>query len=308
MAKLAVLTPSYRPDLSSFIDLHRSVLRHASADVVHHVVVPDRDVRLFEAIGSDRLSVRPVSEYLPSGFLSTYPMSIALSSIPWIPGVVSKIQAVNMRRPWPPLRGWILQQIVKIEAVSRADVDVVLTVDSDAIMIRPFGADNFIRDGAVRFYRRPGVIGDDLPRHVIWHRAAQGLLGLASDAVDPTTDYVSSPLAWDPSIVRRMQQQIVQTTGRSWVESVSRELHFSECTLYGVFVDGWCAEPERSYSVDESLCRIHWDPVPLDRAGAERFVDSIQPHDLAIVIQSTSRTPDDIREFIIESATAGDSV
>lgn len=305
MATLTVLTPSYRLDLSSFVDLHRSVVRHAAADVIHQAVVPDRDVRLFESIGSDRLVVRPVSEYLPGRFVSTYPLSMALRSRSWVPSAVAKIEAVNARRPWPPMRGWVLQQLIKLEAVGRSTSDVVLTLDSDVTMIRPFSAEDFIQAGAVRFYRRPGAVGAELPRHLTWHAVSQRLLGLPDSSVDSSTDYVASMLAWDPNLVRRMQQRISESTGRDWMDSIARELHFSECILYGTFVDALGTDVEKAFVANESLCRAHWDPEPLDRAGAEQFLDSIEPQDLAIQIQSTSRTPAEIRAFLISAATVG---
>lgn len=304
MATLAVLTPSYRLDLPSLVELHRSVLRHAPDEVVHHVVVPDRDVPLLSELRSDRLCVRPVSEFLPAQFLSSYPLSLALRSKSWVPNAVAKIEAVNLLRPWPPVRGWILQQLVKIAAVGRIDADVVLTVDSDVTMIRPFGADDFFQGGAVRFYRKPGAIGADLPGHSRWHAVSGRLLGLPPGRVDVATDYVASLLAWDPAIARRMQERVSQVSGRGWAASIARELHFSECILYGSFIDGLGTDHERSFAFDESLCRAHWDPTPLDRAGADRFLESIEPQDLAVQIQSTSNTPADIRNYIVEAAIA----
>ena len=88
----------------------------------------------------------------------------------------------------------------------------------------------------VRFYRKPNQIDKRLPRHMIWHRVARALLGLPP-AEPPYTDYISSPMAWDPTIVRQMLARVTATTGRPWPTAIAGQLHFSECTLYGVFVD-----------------------------------------------------------------------
>ena len=305
MSTLTVLTVSYYPDLSRFVNLHESVKRHSGPDVKHLVVVPDRDVPAFESIATDRLEVHPVSRYLPKSFLSTYPIAQVMRSHSRIPRSIRNIQAVNLRRPWPPIRGWALQQVVKLTAAGESGADVVLTADSDVTMIRSFGADDFIdANGAVRFYRRPGGIGPHLIRHVRWHAVADRLLRTPAGRVDPTTDYISSPLAWSPVIIREMAERITRSTGKEWRQAIASELDFSECILYGAFVEGFGTDRARSFNSVDSLCRVYWDPVPLDSAGADLFVSAIGPQDLAIVIQSTSGTPDEICKYIVSAAEA----
>ena len=118
MAKLAIYTSSYEGDLESFEQLHRSLLRYTSDDVIHHVAVPDRDVELFQRVGSPRMRITRASELLPQRFRSTYGATRALRRTPLIGRHVPPIQAINVRHPWPPVRGWILQQLVKLEAVA----------------------------------------------------------------------------------------------------------------------------------------------------------------------------------------------
>jgi hypothetical protein len=103
---------------------------------------------------------------------------------------------VNLRRPFPSVRSWILQQVLKLAAAAASEDDVVLLVDSDIEFVRPFTPETFIRDGVVLFYRKPNGINERLPRHVIWQRAVRTLLGLPP-AEPPYADYISSLLAWD---------------------------------------------------------------------------------------------------------------
>lgn len=303
MGTLAVLTPSYRLDFQHFVDLHASVLRHTADDVVHHVVVPNRDVALFAEIGSGRLKVHPVNTYVPRTFLSTYPVSIALRTLPRMSIPAAKVEAINLRRPWPPVRGWVLQQIIKLAVTSRIDADVVLIADSDITLIRPVHVDDFLRGESVRFYRKPGGITTEMTRHSAWHIVANRLLGIDAQPEDATTDYVSSFQAWDPKIVGKLQNRIRDTATDDWRSAIARELHFSEFILYGVYVDRMGTALERSFTSTETLCRSHWDPIPLDRAGADRFVESIGPDDVAIQIQSASHTPADVRRYILAAAT-----
>jgi hypothetical protein len=184
--------------------------------------------------------------------------------------------SLNLRRPFPPLRGWILQQIIKLAAAARADADVVLLVDSDIEFIRPFGPDTFRRDGVVRFYRKLDEVDDRLPRHMTWHRVSRSLLGLPAGS-PPYPDYVSSLMAWDPVVVRKLLDKVQSTTGQRWFDAVGRQLHFSEWTLYGVFVDEVLGGASRRFSTDDSLCHAYWDEIPLTERTLREFLTSTGP-------------------------------
>jgi hypothetical protein len=202
---------------------------------------------------------------------------------------------VNLARPFPPVRGWILQQVIKFAAIAASEDDAVLVVDSDVEFIRPFTAEMFVRDGKVRFFCKPEQIDKRLPRHMTWHRVARVLLGLPL-AEPPYPDYISSPLAWDPTIVRRMLARVEATTGRPWTTAIAGELDFSECVLYGVFVDAVIGTSANSFASDDSLCLVYWQDTPLNPDSAARFVGGVRPTDVAAVIQSKSRTPPAVRE------------
>src|SRR5688572_6395208 len=201
---------------------------------------------------------------------------------------------MNAVRPFPPVRGWILQQVVKLAAVAASEDDVVLLVDSDIEFVRPFTDATFVRNGVVRFYRKPAALDARLPRHVIWHRVAREMLGLPS-AEPPYPDYISSLLAWNPAIVRQMLARVAAMTGRPWTTSIAAHLHFSEWTLYGVFVDNVIGARATSFDSDDSLCHAYWDPAALDRDGAIRFLCGIGAADIAAMISAKSRTPLSVR-------------
>jgi hypothetical protein len=192
------------------------------------------------------------------------------------------------------VRGWILQQIIKLAAVAASQDDVVVLADSDVEFIRPFNANTFVRDGVVRLYRKPREIDDRLPRHVIWHHVARRLLGLPQ-AQPRFTDYISSLLAWDPNIVRRMLSHVAAVTGRQWTSAIGAQLHFSEWTLYGVFVDEVMGQPANSFASDDSLCLAHWGTVPLTNESAAEFMRRMRPTDIAAMISAKSHTPLDVK-------------
>ena len=203
--------------------------------------------------------------------------------------------AVNLSHPFPPIRGWIQQQVVKLAAIAASEDDVVLVADSDVEFIRRFTAEMFVRDGAVRLFRNPNKIDRRLSRHMKWHRVARALLGLPS-AEPPYPDYISSPLAWNPEIVRQMLARVEATMGRPWPTAIAGQIDFSECVLYGVFVDGVSRAPTNSFASDDPLCLVYWEPTPLNLESAERLMCDLRPTDIAAVIQSKSRTPSAVRE------------
>jgi hypothetical protein len=269
---MAVITPSFAPDFELCSDLNRSVLAYSPDSVRHHIIVPASDLKLFGRLAGPRTNIRCEDDFLPRSFVSLGNFKI------------------NLGRPFPPVRGWILQQVIKLAAVAERDEDVVLLVDSDIEFLRPFTVETFIRNGVVRFYRKHDEIDERLPRHMIWHRVARTLLGLPP-ADPPYNDYVSSLLPWDPAIVRRMLERVTATTGRPWTTAVAGQLHFSEWTLYGVFVDEAIGAPANSFASDDPLCLAYWGTVPLDQNGAVEFLRSMRPTDVAAMISAKSRTP-----------------
>ena len=80
---------------------------------------------------------------------------------------------------------------------------------------------------------------------------------------------------------------------RHWspLDAVGSQLHVSEWTFYGVFVDHVMDSAAASFSAATSLCHGYWDSVPLTVAMATDFLAQIADHDVAVVIHSKSGTP-----------------
>ncbi|MEJ2228948.1 MAG: DUF6492 family protein, partial [Alphaproteobacteria bacterium] len=160
MTRMAVITKSYAPDFELCAKLNRSVLENAPDTIHHHIIVPRRDLKLFQQLGDNaRTHIRCESDFWPRSFVS----------LPF------KNIMINLYRPFPPVRGWIQQQVIKLAAIAASEEDVVLVVDSDVEFIRSFNAEMFIRDGVMRFFRGSAQIDEKLPRHMAWHRGARKL-------------------------------------------------------------------------------------------------------------------------------------
>lgn len=278
MTRMVVFTKSYAPDFELCADLSRSILESSPGSVHHHIVVPRRDIGLFSPLANSRTHIHCEAAFLPRTFVA-----VPFSNM-----------TANLRRPFPPIRGWILQQIIKLAAAASFEADVVLIADSDVEFVRSFSAETFIQDRVVRFFRQPDCIDEQLPRHVIWHRVARTLLGLPQTSV-PLTDYISPLVAWDPALVRRMLERVESTTGQPWPSAIGGLLHFSECILYGVFVEAIADDRASHAASDDPLCHFYWNTLPLDRAGASDFLSHIRPTDVAAMISAKSHTPISVR-------------
>jgi hypothetical protein len=286
MSELAVITPTFRGDAEIFADLHRSVLEFTPEDTVHYVVVPPRDRTLFAQYEGPRCRVWTSSELLPKRYLH-----VRLGRLETF---------VNVARPWPPVRGWISQQAIKIAMTARLDARAVLLADSDVVLVRPVRAERFLLDGQFSLYRDEKAVSADMERHVIWHRVARELFGLPPAPPPPLPDYVSPFNFWDPAVVRAMQEHIRKTTGKGWLDAFTTQLHISEFILYGVFVDEVLGRSAPQPPASGSICHNYWERTPLDRGAGIAFAKGLPPEAVAMMISAKSGTTTDVRQAAIE--------
>jgi hypothetical protein len=286
MSSLAILTPSYAPDLELCRDLNRSVVRWTPPDVHHHVLVPPRDRELFAPLRGPRTELWTLDRLIPRRMLP-------------VPGANLWL---NVRRPFVPIRGWVMQQVVKLCAAAELGADVVLLVDSDVVFVRPVTVDTFREHGRVRLYRSEDAVDEQLPRHLIWHDVARRLLGLPPAGPPPLPDYISSPHAWDRRVVLALRDRVEEVTGRPWLDAIASQLHFSECILYGVFVDEVLGESANVFAADSMLCHNYYDETPLAPSAAASFVRALPADDVAVMISAKSGTPLAIRREALSGA------
>jgi Family of unknown function (DUF6492) len=279
MSELAVITPSFGPDAELFADLHHSVLEYTPQQTIHYVIVPPADRAIFAHYSGPRCQVWTYSDFLPRRYI----------------GVPRAGMWVNARRPWPPARGWILQQAIKIAAASMVDARAVLIADSDVVLVRATNIERFRVDGRLCLYRAADAVHAGMARHLRWHDAARRLLGLPAAPASLLPDYVSPLNVWDPAVVRAMQQQVSEVTGKDWLDAFTHELHVSEFILYGVFVDQVASPRQSPPPSDTTFCHDYWGRTPLDHDQALTFADAISPDAVAMMISAKSNTPQEVR-------------
>ena len=278
-----VITPSYRPDLELCADLHDSVLAHLPPGTQHQVIVPRSDMAAFSRVLGSSAQVHDVGAFLPST-LHKLPRANA-----WL----------ESRRPWPPVRGWVAQQLVKLEAAARSHADLVLLVDSDLVFVRPVGASMFMAADQPFVYRAPDAIHAGMPRHVTWHRVARELLGLPASVGPPLPDYVCWPGVWEPRLVRAMLTRVEQVAGRPWARTIGSQLHFSEMILYGVYVDEVLPPDQRPSATQDMRCRHHSEERSLTETEIAAMVGELAAGDVAVMISARSGTDLEARRRVL---------
>lgn len=287
---VGIITPSYAPDLELCADLNASVMRYCDDAVVHHIVVPSRDMTKFLPLANPRTRIHSVDEFLPR-------------SLRQIPGMNLWL---NIRHPLPPVRGWIAQQIVKLSAAASIKTDIALLVDSDVALIRPVSSLIYAPDGELELFRVTDGVDDSLPRHRLWHDAARRLLGLPATHAHLLPDYICCPCPWSPLIVRAMFARIEQVTGLHWATAVGKELHFSEMILYGVYVEEILAKTRCTPVSANMHCLNSYDEVALSKRDFQQLLSSGRATDVAVMVSAKSGTPLDVRREALQEFAAGE--
>jgi Family of unknown function (DUF6492) len=234
-----IVTPSYAPDFERYRLLAWSIEAFAPHDVKHYTIVPKRDLRLFSQIKSKNTEIITVESILPA----------------WI-------QRLPMMQWWLSLkhgaiRGWIIQQIIKLATAQFLNEDVFVFVDSDVAFIRPFDWQNFVRDGKVRLLRIPEHITPHTPIGNKWNYNACSLLNLPP-VTPPVPGYIGQIITWRRDHLLDLYNHIETALGCGWIEAVCNNWNVSEYVIYGVFVDKVLQSTSGHYHDESLLCHEYW--------------------------------------------------
>lgn len=246
----------------------------------HYLLVEDADAPLFAPLASAHRIIVPESTLLPR----------------WLRAIPDPLN--RKRRLWVhpfglPLRGWHVQQLRRIAMGLRLEEDVMVSCDSDVVIVKPLDLATYATGEAVRFHRREDAHRSVEERfradHDAWSRKAGQLLGI--DAPKTTdTGYITTMIAWRTDTLRAMAERIREATGRPALTALAGTRALSECTIYGRFVDEVECRPERHAPAETSVCRVYWFGEAMTREDLERFVDTLEPDEAAICVQSFTQT------------------
>ena len=260
----AIVTPTYLPDLQR-CELLAESLDRCAPDVPHYLIVDRRDGSAFRHLQRGRRRLIE-SEALVGKWMWRTPGRNGF----WL-----SIKA-------PPVRGWIVQQILKIACSDIIPERTLVFCDSDTAFLRRFTREHLLIDGKV------GLLDvdfcDELTRR--WTQTARRLLGLP-EFEGGFRNHVGNMICWNRETVRAMRSRIEMSTGLSWRIALARTLHFSEYMLYGVFVReglGYQAVDHLPSAVP--LVKPSWGARLGSDEAISEFFSHFDPHTIAVMIHS----------------------
>lgn len=286
----AFITPSYAPDFQRCKLLCWSIKKFVTFPVKHYIVVDRRDLKLFRELEDADTIVLTKEDIFPR-WIVRIPM----------PSFFKKNLWFNFRGyktgNWL-LRGWLVQQIIKLAAAQYAQEDVLVFVDSDVAFIDPFDGSTLWDGEKVRLFRVEHLkdMDDKVGRR--WRQTAKHLLALPEK--DSYYDfYVSQIVTWKRDNLVQMYRHIEKNFQRNWLEVITEAKDLSEYMLYGLFVN--YALGEKSGHFDnhlEKICWCYWHEVPLPPAELKAFFQEAKStgHP-AVMVSAKSKTEISIDQF-----------
>jgi hypothetical protein len=260
----AVVTPTFLPDLARCELLAESIDRTA-ANVPHYLIVDRRDRSAFQHLENGRRRLIESERILGKWIFR-------------LPG--RKGFWVSFRAP--PVRGWIVQQILKIGVVDFVPERTLVFCDSDTAFFRHFDRDNLLVDGKI------GLLDVDFNNDVSrrWIATARLLLGLSSHD-GGYRNYVGNMICWNRETVKAMQRRIEWSTGINWQVALARSISFSEYMIYGTFVREALGYEETDHAPSAvPLVKPSWDIPLTSDSEIEAFFSEFDPRTVAVMIHS----------------------
>jgi len=182
----------------------------------------------------------------------------------------------------PPVRGWIIQQILKIGSIETIPERTLIFCDSDTAFVHHFDRDDLLVGGKV------GLLDVDFCNEVVrrWTAAARRLLGLSPQNAG-YRNHGGNMICWNRETVKALQQRIEFSTGLNWQVALARTLNFSEYFLYGVFVRevlGYDAVDHAPSAVP--LVKASWGAPLTSESAMDAFFSDFDPRTIAVMIHS----------------------
>ena len=280
-------------DLDIFALLAASADRHVDAQIRHDVVVPSADIAAFRSFETPNRKIIAQEDVLP----------VQLLRLPQILELLAPIRS-SFRRPLyltpkgQLVRGWMVQQCLKIGMARHSAETAIMHVDSDVCFFRHLSPVEAFDGEHTRFFRPAGEIGH--PMHIPWLKSAAAFLGVSVPTKNQA-HYIENCILWDTGVAKAMASHIEATHSRPLHEVIFAAKSMSEYYVYGLFADLFPAG-ETLLSQDFSFCNSYW---PSDESAPVNF-DELRrkqhPKHFAMAIQSTHRLDLDARRALYERA------
>lgn len=275
----AIMTASYSGDYDRCSLLCESIDRFVQGNWHHYLLVERADVALFANLAAPHRTIVSEAELFPR-WLRSFPDPLT----------------GGKRRVWLspfswPLRGWHAQQLRRLAMARRVEADMLLSIDSDIVIVRPFDPAILWHGDRLRMFRADDGARAATPGHMAWLAHAGTILGLPQKP-DPAHDYISNLVPWRVDTARALLDHIEAQSGTSWIRAIIASRDISECMIYGRFADeilgGAGHDPD-----PRSLSHVLWfrESFPETTEGLAEFMSGIADDQYAIGIQSFVNHP-----------------
>jgi len=272
-SRFALVTPSYYVDFERCRWLCESVARFVPESVPHYLIIDRADRQLFAPLASSRTRL-VLKEDILRGRLHQLPFARR-----WWVGLRSL-----------PVRGWIVQQIIKLMIHEVASEDVLVFVDSGSFFVRPWEPKSTMRDGQVPLFYDQGKFYREDDKTQEWNRVASKLLGLRP-ARDYDLGYINALVTWRRDNLLMLHQHIERVTGGPSFDALARTLTLSEYHVYGMYCDRILGDRARHYRTTQSLSLAHWPEETLDAKEIRRRLgEKLGPEHVLVLINEKSHT------------------
>lgn len=286
----AIITATYSDDFERCAFLCESMEQRLNGDWTHYLLVADVDKEKFTTLESDKRKVITESQIFPFWCRS-------------FPDPISSRHARVWLTPFSrPLRGWHAQQLRRLAIARYIEEDIMLTLDSDVVVVKEFDVDDLGDADAVRFYRNEDAFTEQMQEHLLWSRNAGKLFGI-SEPVLSKTDYITTFVAWRRETVCEMLDYIEAQNKCHWMRAIIKHAQMSECMIYGRFVDEVLLG-RNHLPTSHSLCHVLWDENVAEptKDGLRKFIEKMSSEQVAVGVQSfVGISMDDIRDVIAKT-------
>jgi hypothetical protein len=267
-----IVTPSYRADFERCQLLVESVQALSQTPLRHYIIVDQRDYGLFKSLASTTTEILTAESVLAPW----------IYRIPWV------------RRAWfslksPPIRNWMVQQMIKLSFAKTAPEPITIFVDSDVVFIRPFSLATVVQQGKTRLFREPDYYNPIF--EPLYTSTTQLLRVEGCRSRTPHPNYIGNLISWRQSNVIALCDRLEQVSGRPWLETLAWARTMSEYMLYGVFVDQVMGESAGHFHDPNPLCHAYWLPQPMDDAQISQFFAATPAETFAVMISAKARMP-----------------
>ncbi|MEO1700957.1 MAG: DUF6492 family protein [Pseudomonadota bacterium] len=286
--KNAIITASYAPDFERCRILCESIDRHATGYTCHYILVDAPDQDLFAQLEGPKRQILTDAELLP-----------------WWMKRMPKAFSPKGRRVWlspltMPMHGWHIQQIMRIAVAQLLIEDGLLYCDSDTAFVRDFDLGDMWSGGKMRLWAEPEGALTAQDDHLHWVDHAAHALSLPADK-RVLDNFVCSFVTWRRQTVVDMCAHMETSHGRPWIATVALSRKFSECMLYGAYVNA-VVSGANHWKTSKELCPMKWvNPAPSEGELAD-MITNLAPEAVGLGVQSfIPLAPDMFRRAVSQS-------